>query len=214
VRCITTSAVLSGGKVLVAAVRSGHSIVTLWDIDSRAPASTPAVDHGAAVQSAAFGPGSAGTPGLPAMLATGGLDGVVRLWSVEGGGAWGTPLMAHTAAVSSLAFSSPLLGGDHRMYLASSSYDKTVRVWDVGAGRPVTQVGEPLVGHLDAVECVAFGPVADNWWVGLRAESEVLRSKFVGQSGPGPICLYSTPPPPPPPPVHIVCPQTRGVSGY
>ena len=40
--------------------------------------------------------------------------------------------------------------------LATGSYDKTVRLWDPIAG---TLVGEPLTGHTDSVDSVAFGTV-------------------------------------------------------
>lgn len=160
---IAVSPVLPGGTVLIAAAASGHSGVAVWDADSLASISTLVVDHGSAVHCVAFGPCA---PGLPSVLATGGWDGVVRLWALDGGSPVGAPLVAHTAPVSGLAFSSPVPGSPGhppRLYLASCSHDKSVRVWDVGAGRPL---GTPLMGHCDAVECVAFGPVSDNWYVG------------------------------------------------
>ncbi len=43
---------------------------------------------------------------------------------------------------------------DGRLLVASSSQDETVRVWDVGTGRPV---GDPLSGHGAPVYCVAMG---------------------------------------------------------
>jgi hypothetical protein len=39
--------------------------------------------------------------------------------------------------------------------LASGSYDKTVRLWDLATRQPL---GEPLVGHSDEVKSVAFSP--------------------------------------------------------
>jgi WD40 repeat protein len=39
--------------------------------------------------------------------------------------------------------------------LASGSWDKTVRLWDLATQQPL---GEPLVGHSNAVNSVAFNP--------------------------------------------------------
>ena len=55
-------------------------------------------------------------------------------------------LKGHTSAVRSVAFDSS------GKYLASGSYDDTVRVWDVSS---MQQVAE-LKGHTDTVTSVAF----------------------------------------------------------
>jgi WD40 repeat protein len=39
--------------------------------------------------------------------------------------------------------------------LASGSFDKTIRLWDVAKGQPI---GVPLTGHTDKVFSVAFSP--------------------------------------------------------
>ena len=53
----------------------------------------------------------------------------------------------HSNIVVTVAFSAD------GKYIVSGSYDRTVRMWDAETGDPV---GEPLIGHSDPVECVAF----------------------------------------------------------
>ena len=55
----------------------------------------------------------------------------------------------HSDYVSCIAIS-----GDGK-YIASGSYDTTIRVWDATLG---TAVGEPLRGHRGWVRSVAFSP--------------------------------------------------------
>ena len=62
-------------------------------------------------------------------------------------------LNGHTAAVMAAAFSP-----DGRT-LATSGYDKTVRLWDARTHRPIGT----LTGHTGAVHSVAFSRTAASW---------------------------------------------------
>ncbi|MFE0677703.1 hypothetical protein [Streptomyces sp. NPDC058867] len=63
-----------------------------------------------------------------------------------------TPLLGHTGAVYLTSFSP-----DGRL-LATASYDRTVRLWDVSdPGRP-KPLGEPLSGHTSWVSSAVFSP--------------------------------------------------------
>ena len=61
----------------------------------------------------------------------------------------GELLTGHNDAVMDLAFSP-----DGEL-LASTGYDRTVRLWDVDSGKPR---GEPLTGHTEWVNEVEFSP--------------------------------------------------------
>ncbi|MBF6180313.1 WD40 repeat domain-containing serine/threonine protein kinase [Nocardia otitidiscaviarum] len=60
-----------------------------------------------------------------------------------------TVLTGHTGLVHDVRFS------PDGALVATASFDKSARLWDVGAGGPV---GEPLTGHTDRVRSVAFAP--------------------------------------------------------
>ncbi|CAG7850025.1 SubName: Full=Uncharacterized protein {ECO:0000313/EMBL:CCA71170.1} [Serendipita indica DSM 11827] len=61
----------------------------------------------------------------------------------------GEPLRGHGSLVLTVAFS------PDGSRVASSSLDKTIRLWDANTGE---QVGESLQGHSDKVWAVAFSP--------------------------------------------------------
>ncbi|KAG0280977.1 hypothetical protein BGZ95_007652 [Linnemannia exigua] len=82
------------------------------------------------------------------MMALGGENGSIQLWSTKGKKSLGPVLYGHTDSVTSVAFSA------NGNWLASSSSDRTVRVWDVSAGALIST----LTGHSGGVYKVAFSP--------------------------------------------------------
>ena len=97
----------------------------------------------AAIFSLAFSPNGQ-------LLASGGADDTIHLWQIRAQKfiAFHT-LTGDTHFVRSVAFS------PDSQTLASGSTDTTVRLWDVVTG---TELGTPLLGHLNSVEDVAFSP--------------------------------------------------------
>ncbi|MBL8528368.1 MAG: PD40 domain-containing protein, partial [Burkholderiales bacterium] len=98
-----------------------------------------------------------------AILASGGgSNGNITLWSVPHGKVIAT-LKGHDNSIGphGLAFS-------RDGYLASASYDKTARIWDLNA-----RTSRILKGHTDDVEAVAFSP--DGKWLATASDdSEVI----------------------------------------
>ena len=65
------------------------------------------------------------------------------------------PLTGHTSRVTGCAFGTR---PDGTLLLATTSGDRTVRLWDPGTGAPV---GDPLTGHTGWVTGCAFGTRRD-----------------------------------------------------
>ena len=79
-------------------------------------------------------------------LATGSLDGSIGLWDLQRGAV--KFLSGHSAAIRDLAFS------PDGKKLASSSWDTTVRLWNLAGGG----ASRVLKGHTGRRSCVAFSP--------------------------------------------------------
>ncbi|MFC9847874.1 hypothetical protein ACFWFF_36370 [Streptomyces sp. NPDC060223] len=63
-----------------------------------------------------------------------------------------TPLLGHTGAVYLTSFS------PNGRILATASYDRTVRLWDVSDPARPRQLGKPLTGHTSWVSSAVFSP--------------------------------------------------------
>ncbi|MFE6361494.1 hypothetical protein ACFVP3_16065 [Streptomyces sp. NPDC057806] len=100
-----------------------------------------------------------------------------------------TPLLGHTGAVYLTSFSP-----DGKL-LATASYDRTVRLWDVGDPRRPKPLGKPLVGHTSWVSSAVFSPdgrtlasAADDgtirlWDVRDPGRPKPLRTPLTGHKG-------------------------------
>ncbi|KAK6481612.1 coronin-7-like isoform X2 [Huso huso] len=109
----------------------------------------PTIQNGVAVADFSWDPFE------PRRLAVAGEDAKIRVWLVPEGGLKETVsepqciLQGHTEKIYSVKFH-PLASG----IIASSSYDLTVRLWDLGSGREV----RVLQGHQDQIFSLAWSP--------------------------------------------------------
>ncbi|NXK57177.1 CORO7 protein, partial [Chauna torquata] len=109
----------------------------------------PTIQNGAAVADLSWDPFD------PRRLAVAGEDAKIRLWQVPEGGLQDTlqepeaVLRGHTEKIYSICFH-PVAAN----LLVSSSYDMTVRIWELGAGQEVLC----LQGHTDQIFSLAWSP--------------------------------------------------------
>ncbi|MEL6261361.1 MAG: caspase family protein [Cyanobacteria bacterium J06626_6] len=138
------------GQTLVTA--STDDAVSLWNAQSGQLLKTIAVES---VDSGYFSVTSVAISANGKLLATASQDNTIKLWNADSGELLRTigdyfgfddSTEAHQAPVWQVAFSP-----DGKM-LASASFDKTVKVWDVASG----SLQQTLVGHEDSVYSVSF----------------------------------------------------------
>ncbi|NWZ90373.1 CORO7 protein, partial [Nesospiza acunhae] len=141
----------------------------------------PTIQNGAAVADLTWDPFD------PRRLAVAGEDAKIRLWRIPEGGLQETlqepeaVLRGHTEKIYSIRFH-PTASD----LLVSSSYDMTVRIWELGAGREVLC----LQGHTDQIFSMAWSPdgkkLATVSKDGRIRLYEPRRGSQPQQEGPGP----------------------------
>ncbi|HZY87625.1 MAG TPA: WD40 repeat domain-containing protein [Gemmataceae bacterium] len=156
-----TALAFSADSATLAAGGYQSSDVWLWDVARAEPALlVPDAAEGCSVEALAFAPGGRllAVGGID-YLATSGLDGRVVLWDVHAR----KPAAALHGGAAGLSFH------PSGKWLASASLVQSVRVWDVEGGRLVAE----LLGHLDAVTCVAYSP--DGHWLASGSDDRTVR---------------------------------------
>jgi len=123
---------------------SGDKTVRTWDVWTATPNKTMR-GHKNWVMAVAYSP--CGTK-----IASGGMEGDVRVWDAKTGVQLGKEMKGHTKWITSLAWE-PMISNYECYRLASSSKDKSVRIWDTRRRTLLYTLG----GHSDAVKCIKWG---------------------------------------------------------
>nr|XP_034995849.1 notchless protein homolog 1 [Zootoca vivipara] len=130
------------GKYLASG--SGDTTVRFWDLNTETPHFT-AKGHRHWVLSIAWSPDGR-------KLASGCKNCQIFLWDPKTGNQIGRVLVGHSKWITSLCWE-PLHLNPECRYLASSSKDGSVRIWDTVAGR----CDKILTGHTQSVTCIKWG---------------------------------------------------------
>ena len=117
--------------------------IRIWDARTGQPVGTPLRGHAGGVFRLAYRP-----PDGRYLASTGVTDGKVRVWDTSDGKEVFNCPHKHDSVLG-VAYSP-----DGRL-LASSSWDKTVMIWDAASGQPT---GPPLVRHDSQLSVLAFRP--------------------------------------------------------
>ena len=103
---------------------SGDTTVRTWDLGTQCPQFN-CEGHKGWVLYVAFSPDGK-------TIASAGMDHIILIWDADTGKQIGKPLKGHRNYITSLSWE-PLIKMNQSRRLASSSKDKTVRVWDTAS---------------------------------------------------------------------------------
>src|SRR5271157_2503482 len=162
----------------IASGRDDHRII-LWDVATRQPIGQPLTGHTNWVHSLAFSPDGK-------TLASGSDDHTVILWDLTARQPIDQMLTGHTDMVLSVAFSPDgktlASGACGKNNSADLCVQGEIKLWNVATGQPI---GQPLIGHTDAVASVAFSPdgktLASGSWDNTIILWDVATGQPIGQ---------------------------------